>query len=72
MKALFQTIFMEKNYYDWTKIDVAKSLGIFNGNSRQLPNFSVSADINDHNFGKNRYMKTNLGSKESLKKVLLL
>ena len=48
------------------------TLGIFNGNSRKLPNFSVSADINDHNFGKNRYMKTNLGSKESLRNVILL
>ena len=31
-----------------------------------------SVDKNDQNFGKNRYTKTNLGSKESLKKVLLL
>ena len=48
------------------------TLVIFNGKSRKLPNFSVSADLNDHNFGKNRYMKTNLGSKESLRNVLLL
>ena len=41
------------------------TIGIFNGNSRKLPNFSVLADINDHNFGKIHNMNTNLDLNES-------